>query len=179
MRLAVTVCASKENCINGDKHLCRTPKTTPTPATTTTTTTTTPTTTTTTTQSTTTKNEVTPNAASKQILKNESCSKEGFGVTAVACLIGGLFAGLVLGFSVVLVTQKYAKRYKKKKKVKAAKLAIINKDPAIFEDNKAYRYSMEGKRLLSTSSNGSSERYSVVPPVPVQRVSPPPGTVAV
>ena len=45
-------------------------------------------------------------------------------------------------------------------------MAIINKDPARFEDNQAYRYSMEGKRLLSTSSNGSSERYSVVPPVP-------------
>ena len=33
-----------------------------------------------------------------------------------------------------------------------------------IEDNKAYRYSMEGKRLLSTSSNASNDRYSVVPP---------------
>jgi len=40
---------------------------------------------------------------------------------------------------------------------------VLKAPKSYHESNPAYRHSTDGKRLLSTNSNASSERYSVVP----------------
>lgn len=183
MRLAITICEIGRDCFKNE-HLCYTPV----QKVATTTTTTLPTVTTSTTTTTTTRTSgdngalVTPKAAPKQ--GSDDSKKSGgspFGVVAVACLIGGLFVGLIIGFVAVILTQRYAKRYRRSKNSHTSSVdsALDPFDSALpNEDNKGYRHSTEIKRFLSTSSSGSSERYSTVPSMPTQ-MSPPPGTIAV
>lgn len=183
MKLAITICEKGRDCFKNE-HLCYAPvQKAVTTATTTLPTATTSTTTTPTSQTSGDNGAiVTPKAAPKQGSDDskKSCDSS-FGVVAVACLIGGLFVGLVIGFVAVTLTQKYAKRYRRSKdsQTSSADSALDSFDLKLpNEDNKGYRHSTEIKRLLSTSSNGSSERYSTVPSMPT-RVPPPPGTIAV
>lgn len=188
MRVAITVCPASQKCIKDDT-LCKTPKTVELPTTTTTTTTTIPPpssepSTISTTEKSGGKGDEEPKVQA-QHREPSSSGNSGFGLIGVLCLVGGLLAGFLCGVIAVILAQRYHnQRLEQKEKDFKGDFLMEEKTKdntslRNIEDNKAYRYSMEGKRLLSTSSNASNDRYSVVPPAAVIRNPPPPGTIAV